>query len=262
MVCVAARPVARCAGCSSLFIGLALGFVGIDGLSGEARLTFGVPYLLDGIDVGHRRRRTVRGRRGADARWPRQHVGDVSPAVERSRLDDARGLVAIVEAVAARHGDRLPARRAAGRRRRAADAALLRGREASVDAAGGVRPRRDRRRGRPRSRQQRLGGRHAGAAAHARPADVGDRGGAARRVPAVRPAAGPAAVRARAAARVGRDREPLRRQRDAARAQPAARAPLGEAAARFPGRSSTPAFSSSPRSAPTACIARPAISCC
>jgi putative tricarboxylic transport membrane protein len=35
----------------SLFIGLTLGFVGIDGLSGEARLTFGIPYLLDGIDV-------------------------------------------------------------------------------------------------------------------------------------------------------------------------------------------------------------------
>jgi putative tricarboxylic transport membrane protein len=34
----------------SLMIGLTLGFVGIDGLSGEARLTFGVPYLLDGID--------------------------------------------------------------------------------------------------------------------------------------------------------------------------------------------------------------------
>jgi putative tricarboxylic transport membrane protein len=38
-------------GLTSLFIGLVLGFVGIDGLSGQARLTFGVPYLLDGIDV-------------------------------------------------------------------------------------------------------------------------------------------------------------------------------------------------------------------
>ncbi len=38
-------------GLASLFIGLVLGFVGIDGLSGEARLTFGIPYLLDGIDV-------------------------------------------------------------------------------------------------------------------------------------------------------------------------------------------------------------------
>jgi putative tricarboxylic transport membrane protein len=29
---------------------LTLGFVGIDGLSGQARFTFGIPYLLDGID--------------------------------------------------------------------------------------------------------------------------------------------------------------------------------------------------------------------
>ena len=34
----------------SLLFGLTLGFVGIDGLSGQARLTFGIAYLLDGID--------------------------------------------------------------------------------------------------------------------------------------------------------------------------------------------------------------------
>lgn len=34
----------------SLLLGLVLGFVGIDGLSGHARLTLGIPYLLDGID--------------------------------------------------------------------------------------------------------------------------------------------------------------------------------------------------------------------
>ena len=34
----------------SLLIGLTLGFVGIDALSGQARLTLGIPYLLDGID--------------------------------------------------------------------------------------------------------------------------------------------------------------------------------------------------------------------
>ncbi len=34
----------------SLLLGLMLGFVGIDGLSGHARLTLGIPYLLDGID--------------------------------------------------------------------------------------------------------------------------------------------------------------------------------------------------------------------
>src|SRR6188474_3332914 len=38
-------------GLFSLFLGLALGLVGIDQLSGEARLSFGIPQLLDGIDV-------------------------------------------------------------------------------------------------------------------------------------------------------------------------------------------------------------------
>jgi len=34
----------------SLLFGLTLGFVGIDGLSGQSRFTLGIPYLLDGID--------------------------------------------------------------------------------------------------------------------------------------------------------------------------------------------------------------------
>jgi putative tricarboxylic transport membrane protein len=38
-------------GLFSLFLGLALGLVGIDPLTGEARLSFGIPQLLDGIDV-------------------------------------------------------------------------------------------------------------------------------------------------------------------------------------------------------------------
>ena len=38
-------------GLTSLFIGLTLGLVGIDKLTGQARLTFGVPELLDGVEV-------------------------------------------------------------------------------------------------------------------------------------------------------------------------------------------------------------------
>src|SRR6187455_1679558 len=38
-------------GLFSLFLGLALGLVGIDQLTGEARLSFGIPQLLDGIDI-------------------------------------------------------------------------------------------------------------------------------------------------------------------------------------------------------------------
>lgn len=38
-------------GLTSLFIGLGLSTVGIDGLTGQARMSFGVPQLLDGIEV-------------------------------------------------------------------------------------------------------------------------------------------------------------------------------------------------------------------
>ncbi len=38
-------------GLTSLFVGLALAVVGIDQLTGQARLSFGVPELLDGIEV-------------------------------------------------------------------------------------------------------------------------------------------------------------------------------------------------------------------
>ena len=38
-------------GLTSLFIGLALACVGIDGLTGASRLTFGVPQLMDGIET-------------------------------------------------------------------------------------------------------------------------------------------------------------------------------------------------------------------
>ena len=38
-------------GLFSLFLGLALGLVGIDQLTGDARFSFGIPQLLDGIDI-------------------------------------------------------------------------------------------------------------------------------------------------------------------------------------------------------------------
>jgi putative tricarboxylic transport membrane protein len=38
-------------GLTSLFIGLTLGLVGIDKLTGQPRLTFGIPELLDGVEV-------------------------------------------------------------------------------------------------------------------------------------------------------------------------------------------------------------------
>src|SRR5688572_2042318 len=41
----------RAKGLLSLFLGLAVGLVGIDQLTGDARFAFGIPQLLDGIDV-------------------------------------------------------------------------------------------------------------------------------------------------------------------------------------------------------------------
>jgi putative tricarboxylic transport membrane protein len=38
-------------GLTSLFIGLTLGLIGIDKLTGQPRLTFGIPELLDGVEV-------------------------------------------------------------------------------------------------------------------------------------------------------------------------------------------------------------------
>jgi putative tricarboxylic transport membrane protein len=38
-------------GLFSLFLGLTLGLVGIDQLTGDARFSFGIPQLLDGIDI-------------------------------------------------------------------------------------------------------------------------------------------------------------------------------------------------------------------
>ena len=118
--CWRSRPWRRCSarrwlrGLFSLFLGLALGLIGIDQLTGDARFSFGIPQLLDGIDVlilviglfavGETlyqawRHGRERGRGGGAAGL---------------HGDEPRRLAAIVEAVAARHRDRLSARRAAG----------------------------------------------------------------------------------------------------------------------------------------------------
>src|SRR4029450_11342331 len=41
----------RIRGFASLFIGLAIGLIGIDQATGQQRLTFGIPQLADGIDI-------------------------------------------------------------------------------------------------------------------------------------------------------------------------------------------------------------------
>ena len=215
-------------GLTSLALGLVLGLVGIDKLTGQSRLAFGVPSLLDGISIT-----TLAV--GLFAMGETLYVAsrftgvqEKIEAVRGSLWMTQRGLAALVEAVAARHrprlSDRRAARRAAPRCRR-----CFRTRSSASSRAKPERVRqgRDRRRRRTGGRQQRRRDRHAGAAAGARPADVGDRGDDAGRLPAVRPGAGAAAVRHQRRPGLGPDRQLLHRQPDAAGAEPAAGRPVG-----------------------------------
>jgi TctA family transporter len=107
----------------------ALGLIGIDGLTGQARLTFGVPHLMDGIEIttlavalfaiGEALFVAAQGHAAGRTKVSRSRVG----------LDDARGLEAVVEALAARHGHRLSHRRDAGGRRRDRHLPVLCGRK-------------------------------------------------------------------------------------------------------------------------------------
>ena len=90
-------------GLTSLFLGLRLGLIGIDLQTGQPRFTFGVAELLDGIDVvivavglfAVGETLYVAARRDAGT--------DEIDAAQGLALHDARGLGALVEAVAARH---------------------------------------------------------------------------------------------------------------------------------------------------------------
>ena len=228
-------------GLASLFFGLTIGLIGLDSQTGQARFTLGIPELLDGIDV-------VVVAVGLFAVGETLYIatylnrqGDVIETDEGLDLDEQGGLEALVEAVAARYRLRIPVRHDPRRRRRDPDVPFLRDREEALEASGGIRQGRDRGRGRTRGGEQCVGHRNAGAAAHARAADDGDRRDHPRRLPAMGAAAGPAAVRDAAAADLGPHRQHVRRQRDPADPQPPAGRHLGQAAARFRGRCSTPA---------------------
>ena len=99
-----------------------------------------------------------------------------------------------------------------------------------TQAPGGVRRGGDRGRGRAGGGQQRVVLGHARAAADARHPDVGDGGDHARRLPDLQPPARAGAVREEQRAGVDADRVAVRRQRDAAGAQPAADPAVGEGA--------------------------------
>ena len=116
-------------GITALFIGLTLGLIGIDLQTGQARLTFGIPDLLDGIEVT-----TL-----AVALFA---VGEAlkvaaTPVAGEEKVEAVKGSIwmtqgrlgALLEALAARHRHRLPDRRHAGGRRRDRHLPLLLDRE-------------------------------------------------------------------------------------------------------------------------------------
>ena len=108
-------------GLTSLFLGLLFGVVGIDSQTGRSRFAFGVPELLDGIDV-------VVLAVGLFAVGEALYVARLlQPARRKNRtdqrlfLDVERRLEAFLARLAARHGDRLPFRIDSGGRRRDSD---------------------------------------------------------------------------------------------------------------------------------------------
>ena len=123
-------------GLAALFFGIWLGLIGVDLQTGQARFTFGLPELLDGINVivvavglfavGETLYVASRYRLGKDEIIP----------LSGSLWMTARGMEALVEAVAARHRHRLPDRRHARGRRRDPDLPqLLHREEAHLEAA-------------------------------------------------------------------------------------------------------------------------------
>ena len=140
------------------------------------------------------------------------------------------GVAALVAGLAARHRHRHSVRLHPGRRQRDPDLPQLRHREEAVEAQGRVRHhRRDRRRGRAGSGQQRRHHGDADPAADARHPDLEHDRRAARRVPELRHPARAAAVRQERGAGLGADRVAVHRQRDAADPEPAAGRAVGQA---------------------------------
>ena len=237
-------------GLSALGLGLAVGLVGIDSQTGQARYTLGVPQLLDGIDivviavglfaVGEALWVASRMRHGA---------ADVIPVGQG--VDGPRRLVALVAAVAARLAARLPARdrcrRAAPRSRRSCRTASRSGCPSTARSSGTVRSRASPGRRRPTTPPPPARSCRCWRSACRRP-----RPPRSCWPPSSSTGCSPGrCCSRRARAGVGPDREPVHRQHDAAGAEPAAGAGCGPGCCTCPGPSCTPASCCSPRSAST-----------
>ncbi len=245
----------------ALFLGLLIGMVGLDLNTGQPRLAFGTTQLADPLNV-------VVVAVGifalGEALWVAAHLRraplQITPVGQPflGREDWSRSWGPWLRGTAL--GFPFGAIPAGGAE--TPTFLSLPGREEADQAPRGVRPRRHRGRRRPGGRQQRLGRRHPGAAARARPAGHRDRLDHARGVPRLRHRARPAADGRAARPGVDAARQPADRQHPAAGHQPAARARSGPGCCASPGRSCTPASCSSPRSAPTRPTWTPSTSSC
>ena len=155
-------------GLASLAFGIWLGLIGIDMQTGQARFTFGLIELLDGINVivvavglfavGETLWLASRHAHGKDELLP------MSGSLWMTREEWKRSWKPWLRGTGLGFLDRRIARGRCGN----PDVPLLLHRKEALDEARGIRPWRDRGRGRPRSREQRLGRRRARADAHAR----------------------------------------------------------------------------------------------
>jgi putative tricarboxylic transport membrane protein len=132
----------RLRGFISLMLGLTIGLVGLDSVSGQARLTFGIPQLSDGIDV-------VVVAVGIFALGCTSAASGSGGDSGRAAVAGPGGLQAVMETLAARYCVRFPLRRCARRWGGNPDLSVLHHREAPDQASGGVRQRRHRRSRRP-----------------------------------------------------------------------------------------------------------------
>ena len=220
----------RVRGFAALLIGITLGLVGTDFVTGQQRLTFGSPFLADDIDVvviavgifavgealwvaAHLRRKAATvipvGRPWlSKADWGRSW----KPWLRGTALGFPFGAIPA-------GGAEIPT------------FLSLPDRAQALQAPRGVRQGRHRGRRRARGGQQRLGRGHDGAAAGARPADQRHRGDHARGADELRHRARAAAAHQGAGPGLDAHRQPVHRQLLPAGAQPAAGADLGQAAA-------------------------------
>ena len=244
-------------GLTMLFLGLLLGLVGIDDQTGQMRFAFGVPELLDGIDVvvlavGLFAVGEALVRRGLPEPAGKKRSSRCRGSMLMSREDWRRSWPAWLRATfigfpfgtIPAGGAEIPTFLSYALEKKLSKYPEEFGKGAIEGVAG------------PEAAN------NASSAGVLVPLltlghpDIRDGGHPARGVPELRPTAGPAAVPDAGDAGVGADRQHVYRQHPAADPQPAADRAVGEGADRSRSRCFMAAFWCSPRWALTACISR------